>query len=303
MLIAVTLFQQVIVMFALMAIGYLLRRGGILGAESSGDLGKLLVNAVLPAVVVRSFWMAAGDGRGEELVQAFVVSAALLVLAMVVARVLQARQPVGDFSVAFSNAGFIGIPLARAVFDDGAVFYVAPLIALLNVLQWTYGQRLLSGARDRPNIRSILLSPMLIAMVAGITLYGTAMPLPALVGTVLDDVTALNSPLAMIVLGCYLAESDLRILFSMGSLYSVTVERLLVVPLLSIVLLWLAPGVTDLKLSLLLAAAAPVGTNVAIFARQNESDYAYASGCVCLSTLASLITMPAVMAVAAVFLG
>ena len=291
MQIAVALFQQVLVMFALMATGYLLRQRGILGAESSGDLGKLLVNAVLPSVVVRSFWTAAGDGRGGELVQSFAISVALLALAMAVGRMLQARHPVGDFSVAFSNAGFIGIPLARAVLGDGSVFFIAPFIALLNVLQWTYGQRLLSGARDRPDIRSILLSPMLIAMA-----------LPALVGTVLDDVAALNSPLAVIVLGCYLAESDLRMLFSTGNLYSVAMERLLVVPLLSVALLVFAPGGTDLKLSLLLAAAAPVGTNVAIFARQNDNDYAYASGCVCLSTLASLVTMPVVMAVATVFL-
>lgn len=303
MQIAVALFQQVVVMFALMTIGYLLRRGGILGAESSGDLGKLLVNAVLPAVVVRSFWTAAGDGRGGELVQSFAISVVLLALAMAVGRALQARHPVGDFSVAFSNAGFIGIPLARAVLGDGSVFFIAPFIALLNVLQWTYGQRLLSGARNRPDIRSILLSPMLIAMVAGLALYGMAMPLPALVGTVLDDVAALNSPLAMIVLGCYLAESDLRMLLSTGNLYSVAMERLLVFPLLSVALLAFAPGGTDLKLSLLLAAAAPVGTNVAIFARQNDSDYTYASGCVCLSTLASLVTMPVVMAVATVFLG
>lgn len=298
MQIAVALTQQVVVMFVLMGIGFLLRRKLMLGKGTSQDLGRILVNLVLPAVIVQSFWTAVGDGRANELILAFAASVFLLLLAMIVARLLYPRRPVADFSAAFSNAGFIGIPLTRAVLGVNAVFYIAPFIALLNVLQWTYGQCLLSEEHRRVDIRSVMMSPMLIAMVVGLVLYGVSMPLPPLVGTLLEDVSALNSPLAMIVLGCYLAESDIRSLLATKSLYTVAMTRLLVIPLLSLAILLFVPSGLELKLSLLLASAAPVGTNVAIFAQQNGSDYAYACGCVCLSSLACLITMPAVMAIA-----
>lgn len=299
MQIATVLFQQIAIMFALMAIGFLLRRTELLGDESSRDLGKVLINLVLPAVIVRSFWTTAGDGRAVELAQAFALSALLLGLSMLVGHVLQRRHPVADFSVAFSNAGFIGIPLTQAVLGDAAVFYISPFIALLNVLQWTYGQHLLSGSQQRFDAKKVLLSPMLVALVLGLVLYITEAPFPTFARILMEDVSALNTPLAMIVLGCFLAESDIRALACTASLYGVAVERLLVVPLLSIGALALLPGARELKLALLLAAAAPTGTNVAIFAKQHEGDYGYACGCVCLSTLGSLVTMPLIAMVGA----
>lgn len=303
MQIAATLAQQVVVMFVLMGIGFLLRRKEILGKQAAEDLGKLLVKLVLPAVIVQSFWSAAGDGRERDLLYASAASALLLLLAMAVAHLMYPRRPVADFSTAFSNAGFIGIPLTRAVLGSEAVLCIAPFIALLNVLQWTYGQRLLSGEHGRIDIRSIMLSPMLVAMGLGLVLYCVSAPLPQLLDMILGDVSALNSPLAMIVLGCYLAKSDVLSLLVTKSLYVVAVVRLLVIPLLSIAILLLLPGGAELKLSLLLAAAAPVGTNVAVFAQQNGSDYVYACGCVCLSTLLSLITMPLTMAIASLTIG
>lgn len=289
------LVQQVAIMFVLIGLGYLLRRIGILSDGASRDFGKLLLNCVLPTVIVRSFWTAAGDGRGGEIIWSFLVSIILLMVAMIAGRLLQRRSSEGDFSVAFSNAGFIGVPLTQAVLGDGAVLYIAPFIALLNVLQWTYGQNLLSGGKGYTSVRSVLTSPMFIALVMGSVLYFASIPLPAVVGELMGSVCGLNTPLAMLVLGCYLAESDLPSLVARKDLYPIAFERLLLVPLLSVGVLLLLPGSHELKMALLLAAAAPTGTNVAIFARQNNGDYAFASGCVCLTTIASLISIPCVI--------
>ena len=52
-----------------------------------------------------------------------------------------------EFWQRFSNAGFMGIPWITAVVGEGAVFYIAGFVALLNILQWTYGQAILGDAQ------------------------------------------------------------------------------------------------------------------------------------------------------------
>ncbi len=292
------LIRQIAIMFILMGVGALFRRKGWLSGGAARDLGKLLLNLVMPAVIIKSFWIGYTPERAAGLSVALALSAALLVLAMLVARAVQPRDGIAQFSVAFSNAGFIGIPLIQATLGEEAVCYVAPFIALLNALQWTYGQYLLTGSREHVRPRQALLNPMVIALVLGLALFYTRMPSIAFAGTLLESVGALNSPLAMIILGCYLAESDIRALAKRCSLYLVSLERLIVIPALSAGLLALIPCSVDIKLALLIAAATPTGANVAIFAQQQGCDHRYACSIVCATTLASLVTIPLVIAAA-----
>ena len=44
-----------------------------------------------------------------------------------------ADQATERFGAAFSNAGFIGIPLVQMTFGNEAVFYVSSFVALLNI--------------------------------------------------------------------------------------------------------------------------------------------------------------------------
>ncbi len=51
-------------------------------------------------------------------------------------------------------------------------------------------------------------------------------------------------------------------------------------------------GLGEIRLALMLAAAAPVGANVAIYAQLYGSDHSYACKAVVRSTLLSLVTLP-----------
>lgn len=61
-------------------------------------------------------------------------AAVVLTVCVLAARLCFKRDPIASFGAAFSNPGFFGIPLITAVLDDGAVFYIAPFIAFLNLL-------------------------------------------------------------------------------------------------------------------------------------------------------------------------
>ena len=141
---------------------------------------------------------------------------------------------------------------------------------------------------------------MLLAPMIGFAIFitGLGSHLPSVVTGALDGVAALNGPLAMIVLGVYLAQTEFKTLVTTRKLYLVSAVRLLIIPLATLLVLALVPVSRDIRLIVLLGAAAPVGSNVAVYAQLYNSDYPYACQTVALSTIFSILSLPLIMQLA-----
>ena len=288
--------RQSIIMFVYMAIGGLLFKKGLITKEGSKSLANLLLYAVLPCVVVRSFCVARTPERMSGLLVSFLAALGILLLAMAVSHLLFKKNPIDDFGAAFSNAGFMGFPLVAAVQGSEAIFYAAGFVALLNALQWTYGQSLISGDPSYRSPKAILKNPLVLSLLLGILIFCFELPVPAIASDLLAALAALNAPLAMVILGVYLAQTDAKTLFNDPHLYVVAAARLVLIPLLTAWMLKLLPAqYAAITTTLVIVAAAPIGSNVAVYAQKLGKDYAYAVRGVCLSTLLSAITMPLLM--------
>lgn len=288
--------RQSIIMFVYMAIGGLLFKKGLITKEGSKSLANLLLYAVLPCVVVKSFCVARTPERMSGLLVSFLAALGILLLAMAVSHLLFQKNPIDDFGAAFSNAGFMGFPLVAAVQGSEAIFYAAGFVALLNALQWTYGQSLISGDPSYRSPKAILKNPLVLSLLLGILIFCFELPVPAIASDLLAALAALNAPLAMVILGVYLAQTDARTLFNDPHLYVVAAARLVLIPLLTAWMLKLLPAqYAAITTTLVIVAAAPIGSNVAVYAQKLGKDYAYAVRGVCLSTLLSAITMPLLM--------
>lgn len=288
--------RQIVIMFVYMAIGGLLFQKGLITKEGSKSLANLLLYAVLPCVVVKSFCVARTPERVSGLLVSFLAAFGILLLAMAVSHLLFKKNPIDDFGAAFSNAGFMGFPLVAAVQGSEAIFYAAGFVALLNALQWTYGQSLISGDPSYRSPKAILKNPLVLSLLLGILIFCFELPVPAIASDLLAALAALNAPLAMVILGVYLAQTDARTLFNDPHLYVVAAARLVLIPLLTILVLKLLPAqYAAIATTLVIVAAAPIGSNVAVYAQKLGKDYAYAVRGVCLSTLLSAITMPLLM--------
>lgn len=296
---AITIMQQILTMFLYMAAGYCLFRSKLVNKEGSVGFAHTLIYFILPCAILQSFFTERTAERISALGISFLWGILTLVLAMAVSAVLFRNRPIDNFGGAFSNAGFMGIPLITAILGQESVFYVAGMIAFLNILQWFYGQPVLSGKKEKLSLWIILKNPLVIALLLGLAAFLTGLRPPALVSRCIASVSAMNGPVAMIILGFYLAQTDLRSLFGKVSTYLVSAVRLLLIPLLTLLLLAVLPGGSaDLKLALLMAASAPIGANVAVYAQKLGKDYVYAVETVCLSTLFSLISLPAIILLA-----
>lgn len=298
------LIRQIITMVLYMVIGFLLFRGKKITKTGSTDLATLLIWLIVPVVVIKSYCVEPTAQRIAGL--GISAGATLLCLAasIGISRLVYKKHPIEHFGAAFSNAGFIGIPLVQAALGDGAVFYVTTFVALLNSLQWVYGVAVLKEEKLKPS-KSMVLNPLVISMLIGLLLFFTGLgaKLPEIVMATMGGISAMNAPLAMLVMGVYLAQADLKSLWIDGRLYLISLIRLAVIPLVTLLLLWLLPIDDTIILALLLTASAPVGANVAVYAQLHNKDYVYATKTVVTSTLLSLVSMPLILTLAQWLLG
>lgn len=302
---ALIVFRQTVVMFLYMFAGYLLFRSEKLTIKGSKDIANILVWLVIPAVIIDSFCTERSVAKMLELLQSTLVTAVVLFIAMVIAKLIFRKDPVANFGAAFSNAGFIGIPLVQAAFGDEAVFWIVSMVAMLNMLQWSYGVGLLTGERSATGLRHLLFNPILVSIAIGLVLFltGAGSILPDILSTAISGVSALNAPLAMVVLGSYLAQSDLRKLFTSGHLYALSGVRLILIPLVTLLVLRFMPFRMEMLMTVFIGASTPIGANVAVYAQLYDKDYPYACQTVVITTLLSIITLPFMLMIAGAVLG
>ena len=295
---ALILIRQILQMFLYAGIGYILFKTGRISQAGSKALANILIYVALPAVIIRGFLVSSTAENTSGLIWSAGAAAVLLFVSICVAKLCYRKDAVAAFASAFSNPGFFGIPLIVASVGESAVFYAASYIAFLNLCQWTWGVSVLTG---RPALsgfrpRKLLTAPFAVAILIGLILYVTQVRLPETVSGCLNAAAGLNTPLAMFTVGIYLGQTDIRRMFRRKTLYGISAVRLLLIPALALLLLSLMPGsMREIKTALLLAAACPVGSNVAVYAQLHEKDYPYAVETVVLSTLCSVLTIPVII--------
>ena len=285
--IVVLLLRQNLVMLVYMMIGYFLYKKKLVSAGGSADIGRILLYIIMPAAILKSYLADFSRERLEGLFVSFLAALLSLLLSIAAARIAFSKeQGIERFGAAFSNAGFIGIPLVQMTLGEEAVFYVSSYVALLNILQWTYGLVTITGDRSLISVKRLRTNPIILSFLAGIALFLLPVSLPETAENMVGTIAGMNGPLAMIVLGVYLGQVPLRSLFSGRVVYRCALMRLIVIPVLTMALLFVFPEKYHmLKLTILIAASAPVGSNVSIFAQLYGQDYMQSVKEVTFSTL------------------
>ena len=298
MLISILL-RQIAIMALLMAVGILLSRRGFLSPQGTKYLGAILLRIIIPCVIVKSYITTYSRERLLELALSAGLALVAFILAMGIAYLVYGkRRRIENFAAAFCNAGFIGIPLAQAVIGDEGVFYMAASVALLNLFQWTYGVYIMTDRKDSIRAKTIVKNPVVIAIVVGIALFLSRLPVPGILTSTLGYIAGMNTPVAMILMGTYMAKLPWRKLLDKRA-YGCVLLRLVVIPAVVLAVFWALPITNqNVALAAYLAAATPVGANICVFAQQYDCDYEFSVVTVCLSTVLSIVTVPLMVSLA-----
>lgn len=293
--------EMLVILFAIAA-GYAANHLGYLGGETDQKLSKLILNITMPAMIV------AAVITGEELPE---ISAILSILEVgVVFYVLEfafvltvpkllpgtaGQKGVYRYTLAFPNVGFIGYPVAVALYGDGALFYAAILALPFNLLSYSLGPLMLAGA-GRFRWRQ-LLSPCIVASVLGLVLALTRLRPPAIVGEMLDFVGSITVPLSLLVVGSLLAHMSPGKVLRSPKLWVLSVLRLLVMPaLLCLVLrgMHIEAMVLGIAVSQM---GMPVAVNGTLLSMEYGGDTEAMAQVTFLTTLGAIVTIPVLAAV------
>lgn len=287
------LINKTLMMLLLAGIGFALCRRGKITIEGNLTLCNLLILAALPCMVLRCFLVERSPEYDRALILSTLGAILYFIIAVVVSHLLFKGDTEGENAAIFPNAGFFGFPLIVAMFGKDVLFYLAPFVAVLNIVQWSYGSYTFTGDAGNFKIKEQFKKPFVIALIAGLVIYFFDIKLPDFLYSAIDIGADLTTPLSMFIVGVYMSQCRFRELFTDRRIYKVCGARVILLPLLSIAAFSLLPG-TDFafRCSMLIAASCPVGSNVAVSAQLYDGDYTYAVRTVVMSTLLCVLTVP-----------
>ena len=292
--------QQVAVLFLLIGAGALGVKMGWLKAEGRQMLSSLLVNLVVPAMIVNSYRMEFSMEILRNLLAAFGLSVLAILMGTVLTLLLTARQkdsrtPIFRFACVFSNAAYMGFPLISALFGAEGLLYASAYVTVFNILLWTMGYSMVSGSNSpRAIARSLLHTPVLYAMVVGLSIYLLQIPVPTLIAQPLELLGGMNTPLSMLITGILIASGDLGSILRDKHIWKLAGVRMLLIPAVCLAA-FAVLGLLRFGMSaqvVLLLECCPAAAITSVFAVQFGHDEHFAAGSVVLTTLLSILILP-----------
>ena len=297
--------QQVFILYILIAVGFIADKTGLYTEKASKLNTNLLFYIVTPLVIVNSFLTI--DNSPENL-RNFGIAALGGVVLHVVGIVLtlplfrktdKAKAGLYRYASIYGNCGYMALPLANAVLGAQGAFYGSAVIMVFNIFTFTHGIYIMGAQKGGFNFKKLLINPGTIGVVLGLPLYLLGVQLPTVIATPISSLASLNTPLAMLIFGTYIANTDIKTMFTDKRIYVVGLVKLIAVPLIMIVGFKLLNIPQMLATALAISASAPCANNTVILAGKYNLDTGTASKTVALVSFFSIITMPVMIALAA----
>ncbi len=292
-----TVATQVIILFVLIGVGFACGKAKMFSDESISGLTAFMLNIVAPAAIVDSFCREFQPDLLHGLL--IVLGAALFAHAagigigyLIIRDKNVSTQRMLRFGAIFSNCGYMGLPLLNAVLGSIGVFYGAGYIIIFTLVAWTYGLVAVSGDKREISLKKLVTNPGIIGSVIGLVIFLFSIKLPDILYAPLHYLGALNTPVPMVIVGYQLSKVDLIAMWKKASYYVASFARLILIPAVTFVVLYLLGIRGELLVSCVLSVSAPSAALTTMFAVRYKQDTEAASAMISMTTLLSLITLP-----------
>jgi len=301
-------FQEVSILFLMVLLGYVMRKKNIITDGFNREIKNYVLDIALPAMIIVSMKLPFSPDllldSGILLVISIISYVFIILFSYGIVNILnlkESRRDIFQFVLIFSNVGFMGFPVAHAVFGEVGVFYASIYNLPFNFLIWTLGVHILmrTGAEvdggNGGSLIKVLLNPGIISVFIGFSLFLFSIDLPYPVFRTLELVGATTTPLAMIFIGASLMKVHYSELTTDKNLLLLSGIRLVFLPGIVYFILRLI-GVSGLLLGVpVLITAMPAAANSAIMAAKYGNDGYLGSKAVFITTMLSIATIPIVV--------
>lgn len=284
------------VLFIYMAVGFGCRKAGIFNDVARDKLTDFVVFVTLPCMIFESFNMAFSLESLKQGALALLIAVGMSCVALLLGKVLYNRFPYEEKSILqygtlVSNSGFAGLPVVSGAYGDEGLFLGSLFIIPTHILMWSAGISLFTRADAKQAVKKVLLNPGIIAVEVGLVRMLFQIPLPHFVDTAVDNLGGCTSPMAMALVGAILVDVPLKTVFDLKSFYLVAVRQFLLPGICLAALRLLHVDPLTIGVSVVITGM-PIGSTTAILAQKYVADAKFASKCVFISTLTSLVTVP-----------
>lgn len=298
--ISILLMQQIVQLFLMIFMGYLIVKTGLVRDDDSKILSKIILYLIVPCVIINAFQVDYTTDTVKGLLIAFAASVMTQVVLLIVisaAGKLLHLNEVEIASVYYSNSGNLIVPIVTFILGQEWVLYGCVFMSVQLVFLWTHCKKIISREASY-DWKKIILNINMISIFIGVILFFTKIRLPEIIGNTLASVGTMIGPASMIVTGMLFAGMNLKQIFANKRVYFITFLRLIAVPLIALVLIKLsnlasfsADG-NKIMLIVFLAIITPSASTVTQMCQVYGNDSRYASAINVMTTLLSIITMP-----------
>lgn len=298
--ISILLMQQIVQLFLMIFMGYLIVKTGLVRDDDSKVLSKIILYLIVPCVIINAFQVDYTTDTVKGLLIAFAASVMTQVILLVVISVAGKLLHLNEVEVAsvyYSNSGNLIVPIVTFILGQEWVLYGCVFMSVQLVFLWTHCKKIISREASY-DWKKIILNINMISIFIGVILFFTKIRLPEIIGNTLASVGTMIGPASMIVTGMLFAGMNLKQIFANKRVYFITFLRLIVVPLIALVLIkfsnlasFSADG-NKIMLIVFLAIITPSASTVTQMCQVYGNDSRYASAINVMTTLLSIITMP-----------
>lgn len=237
--ISILLMEQIIQLFLMIFMGFLIVKAKLLNSEDSKVLSIVVLYLIIPCVIINAFQVdytpQTVTGLLIALAGSVMTQVILLIVVSILGRVFHLNE-VEVASIYYSNSGNLIVPIVTFILGKEWVLYGCVFMSVQLVFIWTHCKKIISR-ESVYDWRKIVLNINMISIAIGIVLFLTRIHLPEDINSTLSAVGGMIGPASMIVTGMLFAGMDFKQIFASKRVYFVTFLRLIVVPAITLVLI------------------------------------------------------------------
>lgn len=284
------------IIFLIMIAGFILTKLKIFTNAGRKCLTNLLIDFILPCNIIYSFMIDMTAEIWKATLMILLIALGIQIICWLMGKVIynfapESQKKVLQYATMCSNAGFMGNPIVEGIYGSQGLLYASVYLIPLRVFMWSAGLSCFTKSSVKETLKKLAVHPCIIAVWIGFAVMFMPFELPGFLTKSIVYVSNCNLAVSMLVIGAILAGADLKTMVSGMSCYF-SVIRLFVIPIITLIvcrLLYL--DALTIGVCVILAGM-PAGSTTAILAEKYGGDAEYASKCVVLSTVLSLVTIP-----------
>lgn len=285
-----------LMMFLLVAIGFFIRKKGIVNTEGRMNMIDLCLYITLPFNVLHSFLRKWDWNLFIACGVILLLSIGFNAISVFFSTILYKKQEINrqkslKYGTIISNSGFLGNPMVEGIYGSEGLLYAALFMLPVRIVMWTIGIAVFLKGRKEKLWKNVLTHPCIVAIYVGVIVMVCGIQFPTFVEKTIVGISGCNTPLSMMLIGMMLAEVKPKGLIDKTMVFY-TAIRLLVIPAVVFAITAFLPLDGMLRGITVIMAGMPAPITTALLSAKYGGDEKYATGMVFLSTILSLITLP-----------